>query len=431
MIVLHFILSLFFVGLFTALFVVLYFYIVKFAVWLYRAVTKSPSPKPMLRSLLVKKVFLAFLVINTAVFLQQFIYWNGKGSAYHSAKCYYAAGNVIAMYRSFLAPVLSPNNPLTYWLELPQKVIFDAASPLIPQEDGELALWRYHWFAYPFAKRFTMPHRIWESDDRFWLRSKGEIATIVWEYIKAVNNDCFKDQKMRDEHALRDLPLAALYLDEMYNHEKVPQTIFVTTDAEEAIAAKPIEYDAWQLKMITGPYDTEELHAKYKRAFDRNWMVWQKARYIASTAYEALNALETKWKTSENMQGEGTQSIVLEATRKAAMIAMLQRGAFARELDASRLSCSHPYVMHYIKLRKELLSMAKRHSGQPLINNVAKRIVERSVGGKRFKYIFEGYCGYTLAGGYDIRFGSGTSSFKEDPVVVRYRDINKTNESAN
>ncbi|MEJ2437158.1 MAG: hypothetical protein P8Y35_03995, partial [Sulfurovaceae bacterium] len=84
-----------------------------------------------MKNIWVKRIFFLLLIFNTVLFIQQFIYWNGKGSAYPKAKCYYAAGNVIAMYRSSLAPVFSPNNILTFWLEMPQRAIYATAKPLI------------------------------------------------------------------------------------------------------------------------------------------------------------------------------------------------------------------------------------------------------------------------------------------------------------
>ena len=252
MIILHFILSLIYVVLFTVFFVLFYFYMAKLIIWLFNFIRSIPrlllhflngefkelcqrakaTPTPTLqwklKSIWVKRVTLFILVFNIAVYMQQLVYWNGKGSEYHSAKCYYATGNVVATYRSFFAFALSPNNILTFWLELPQRVIYNTAKPLIPEEDGEMAIWGYHWFVYPYAKRFNIPTSLIESDWNPLFRDYGAIPTYTWKFIKAAQKDNFKDKKMRDEHALRNLPLAALYLDELYNHERVYPTMFVT-----------------------------------------------------------------------------------------------------------------------------------------------------------------------------------------------------------
>lgn len=432
MIFIHFLISLSYVVLFTALFVLFYYYAVKFFAWLfyfvknipkllllllniefsefYNIITKRPIPKLTLKNIWVKRVFLLLLIFNIVLFIQQFIYWNGKGSAYAKAKCYYAAGNVVAMYRSSLAPILSPNNILTFWLEMPQRAIYATAKPLIPQDDGELAIWRYHWFAYPFAKRFKMPHRIYESDWNPLFRNKGEIATVLWEFIKAVDKDNFKDQKMRDEHALRDLPLAVLYLDEMYNHEKVPPSLFVTKEAEEEIAKKPIVYTSWQRMMISGP--NKEEGAYYKKSFDKLWLVNQKSYYIATTAYEALKALEDKWQTSKFMSKEIKKYPTLEATRKAAMIAMLHRGILPKQRIIGTLSCNNSYVLKYIELRKNFFEMRSQVHSQ-LVSNLVHRYIERDMSGNKYKYLFERYCEYKLAGEYKDFKGEGALQFLE------------------
>jgi hypothetical protein len=345
--------------------------------------------------------------------MQQLVYWNGKGSEYHSAKCYYAAGNVVATYRSFLAPVLTPNNILTFWLELPQRVIYNTAKPLIPKEDGEMAIWGYHWFVYPYAKRFTRPYGIYESKWNPLFRDRYAIQTYMWEFIKAVDKDNFKDQKMRDEHALRNLPLASLYLDELYNHENVPPTIFVTKEAEEAIAKKPIEYTSWQLQMMSGPNKEEGEY--YKKRFDRLWMVNQKSFYICTTAYEGLKSLEQKWQESEFMSQEVEKHPSLETTRVAAMIAMLHRSVLPQLRDNGTLSCDHPYVLEYINLRKRFVSMRSQIPSQ-LVSNLIYRYIERHMSGNKYKYLFERYCGYELAGDYKDFTGRGASQFAEDSL---------------
>jgi hypothetical protein len=439
MIILHFILSLIYVVLFTAFFVLFYFYMAKFIVWLfnfirsipglllhflngefrelYQRAKATPTLQWKLKSSWVKRVTLFILVFNIAVYMQQLVYWNGKGSEYHSAKCYYAAGNVVATYRSFLAPVLTPNNILTFWLELPQRVIYNTAKPLIPKEDGEMAIWGYHWFVYPYAKRFTRPYGIYESKWNPLFRDRYAIQTYMWEFIKAVDKDNFKDQKMRDEHALRNLPLASLYLDELYNHENVPPTIFVTKEAEEAIAKKPIEYTSWQLQMMSGPNKEEGEY--YKKRFDRLWMVNQKSFYICTTAYEGLKSLEQKWQESEFMRQEVEKHPSLEATRKAAMIAMLQGGALDFKFDKGDISCTDPDVLDYIKLRKELVTMKGINQ---LTSNLASRYIDH-ISAERMKYIFDTYCDYNLTGGFDTRFGTGPSRYAERPTVLRNGQI--------
>ena len=417
MIVLHFLLSVTYVVLFTALFVLFYFYMAKFIVWLfnfirsipalllhflngefrelYNRAKATPTLQWKLKSIWVKRVTLFILVFNIAVYIQQLVYWNGKGSEYHSAKCYYAAGNVVATYRSFLAPVLTPNNILTFWLELPQRVIYNTAKPLIPKEDGEMALWGYHWFVYPYAKRFTRPYGIYESKWNPLFRDRYAIQTYMWEFIKAVDKDNFKDQKMRDEHALRNLPLASLYLDELY----VPPTIFVTKEAEEEIAKKEIVYSSWQQMKISSSHSTNERRAYFKKAFDRLWMVNQKSFYICTTAYEGLKSLEQKWQESEFMSKEVEKHPSLEATRVAAMIAMLQGGALDFKFDKGDISCTDLDVIDYIKLRKELVAM---DTGNQLIHNLANRYISADY----FKYLFDTYCDYNLTAGFNTGFGT-------------------------
>ncbi|MBU0631082.1 hypothetical protein KKA17_00400 [bacterium] len=421
MIVIHFLLSVIYVVLFTISFILFYFYLAKLMVWLFNFIRTIPrllldflnaefkelknrfkaipTLQWRLKSIWIKRIFLFFLVLNVSIYVQQLIYWNGKGSTHSSAKCYYASGNVIATYRSFFASMLTPHNLFTFWLEIPQRVIYNTAKPLIPEEDGEIALWGYHWFVYPYAKRFYIPTSLIESDWNPLFRKHGSIPTYTWEFIKAAQKDNFKDKKMRDEHALRNLPLAALYLDELYNHERVYPTMFVTKEAEEEIAKKEIEYSSWQQMKISSSHSTDERRAYFKKAFDRLWMVNQKSFYICTTAYKGLKSLEQKWQESEFMSQEVEKHPSLEATRKAAMIAMLQGGALDFKFDKEDISCTDPDVLDYIKLRKELVAM---DTGNQLIHNLANRYISADY----FKYLFDTYCDYNLTAGFNTGFGT-------------------------
>lgn len=423
MIIFHFSMAWLSVIIFSLILGLFGFYVVAFILGCCRPFIQKELPKVSLKNPWTKRLFLFLVGFNSFFYFQQCYEWiSPKESAYPNAKCYYAAGNVVALYRAFL----SPSNPITYWLVYPQRILYAMATPLIPQEDGELALWRYHWFVYPHARDFSMPHRIYESNTNPLFRKEGAVATFTWEFIKAVHNDNFKDKNIREQHALRDLPLAALYLDEMYNHEKVPSSIFVTPEAEEVIANKPIVYSKDQQYMLDGPNKKES--EMFRAMYNNLWFVNQKSYYIATTAYEALNALASKWETSPLMQKELKQHSSLESTRIAAMIAMLQGGALASKFSSKELSCTHPYVLHYIALRQELKAMAQNTTSR-LIDNLEKRYLERHISAEAMKYTFEKYCGYTLVGGYDTRFGSGPSRYEN--MTLDYGKVLLENQQTN
>lgn len=433
MIILHFLLSTLFVILFTASLILVYFLIIRLFIFIknfkkFIFSEEIPPTRITLTNIWIKRFFLFLLVINFTIYIQQLIHWNGKGSAYNSAKCYYSAGNVVSAYRSFIAPVFSPNNPITFWLVIPQRILYNLTSPLIPANDGERAIWSYHWFVYPFAKTFTMPQHLLESDTNPIFRKKGEIATYIWQFIQSVQKDNFEDKNMREQHALRDISLAVLYLDEMYNHVKVPPTIFVTKEVEEIIAKKEIEYSKWQLQMINGSNKKE--NENFKKSFDKNWLINQKSYFIATTAYETLNDLESKWNKSEFMSQELKKHRTIEATRKAAMIAMLQGGALDYRFHHTKdLTCTDSEVLHYIQLRKELKEM---DNGNILIHNLVSRYLYRHISAERMKYIFDKYCGYDLVGSYDTNFGTGTSRYEsmtldEGNILIKNKGASNVN----
>ena len=103
--------------------------------------------------------------------------------------------------------------------------------------------------------------------------------------------------------------------------------------------------------------------------------------------------MESKWQESSFMSQELKKHRTIEATRKAAMIAMLQRGALSFKFQKEELSCKHPMVLHYIRLQKELKEM---DTGNRLIQNLVSRYLNGHISAEWMKFIFEKYCGYVV-----------------------------------
>ncbi len=436
MIIFHFLISWLILSLFTILLFIYGFYILKLLMKIFTKLTSVNTPNLVLKTQKNKKIILFILAFNTSIYIQQCYEWmSPKTSANINAKAYYCAGNVLNIYRR----PLSPNNPLVYWFVYPQKILYHLASYQIPKNDGELAIYGYHWFVYPFARNFTIPSKIYESDKIPLLRKWGQTATYDWEFLKASYKDNFRDKNIREKHMLRDLPLAALYFDHLYNYGKVTSNVFTEKGIEEEIMNKPVIYDGYEKSRLKELHEKNERHKKnkdsikrylgnktkfrsidekiqdYKNYLQNRWIRVLKAQYMTTIAYESLKALKEKWEKSDFMQEQLEKHKTMEASRKAAMLSMLLRGALYEKFDDKTLSCTHPYTLHYIKLRKDLTEMAET-TNITLIRNLAHRYVKGHITAPSMKYIFETYCGYELVGEYYRRFGqSGAERFKNDP----------------
>ncbi len=140
---------------------------------------------------------------------------------------------------------------------------------------------------------------------------------------------------------------------------------------------------------------------------------------MTTIAYESLKALKDKWEKSDFMKEQLKKHKTMEANRKAAMLSMLERGVLYGKFDDKTLSCTHPYTLHYIKLRKDLTEMAQ-NTNSTLVKNLAHRYVKDGLVSASMKYIFEAYCGYKLAGEYYCQFGDcSPKRYKNDSFVIR------------
>ncbi len=254
MIIFHLLLAWLVLALFTIVLFLYGFYLLKFFFKVFKKLTKVNTPNLILKTQKNKKIILFILAFNTSIYIQQCYEWmSPKTSANINAKAYYCAGNVLNIYRR----PLSPNNPLVYWFVYPQKILYHLVSYQIPKNDGELAIYGYRWFVYPFARNFSHLHAVYEN----LLGIAEEIPTYDWEFLKASYKDNFKDKNIREKHMLRDLPLAALYFDYISNHNSMAY-VYTEKGIEEEILNKPIAYDEEEQERFKQLYEMNERQKK-------------------------------------------------------------------------------------------------------------------------------------------------------------------------
>ncbi len=438
MIIFHLFLAWLILSLFTILLFIYGFYILKLLMKIFTKLISANTSNLVLKTQKNRKIILFLIALNTGLYIQQCYEWmSPKTSANINAKAYYCAGNVLNIYRR----PLSPNNPLVYWFVYPQKILYHLASYQIPESDGELAIYGYHWFVYPFARNFSHLHAVYEN----LLGIAKEIPTYDWEFLKASYKDSFKDKNIREKHILRDLPLAALYFDYISNHNSMAY-VYTEKGVEEEILNKPVIYDEQEKEELKQLHEMNERHKKnkdsiklylgnktksrsieehiekYRKKLDENWLDVQKTNYITTIAYESLKALKGKWEKSDFMKEQLKKHKTMEASRKAAMLSMLERGALYAKFDDKTLSCTHPYTLHFVKLRKDLTEMAQ-NTNITLIKNLAHRYVKDHIVAPKMKYLFETYCGYELAGEYYCQFGDCSPERYKKYLSTKYRKV--------
>jgi len=321
----------------------LYFY---FLYWLLVKILRKKD-YVSLKSKKAKKLFLVFFAFNFIIYGTQVKEWITKDSAYLTAKAYYAVGNVVYSYRVFFSSTIAPDNPLIYPLVYPQKLVYAIGQTQLPDEDGEKAMWRYKWFLYPYVQRMTMPFRPW---DLMGVREEGFLTQIIWDSIKAISEDNFKDKKIREELALTSLPAIATYIDEFSNRGTIKFTIFVSDEVEkqqivytkEALREKLIDRKVFLSK------ENNERKEFYKQLWDRGIKEHFIRKYISTVAYHTLKELESKWEASPFMQKLIKRKPKMESMRLIALANMIEF-IFVNKMNDNTLTCNHSYVVDYVE----------------------------------------------------------------------------------
>lgn len=164
----HLIFSLFFLVLIGAL-VCLYLYLF-IVVWRYglavlqnlvkkKGIKKSFSPTDSI--LLKRSQFVALSLTCIVLVSGQYIYernrWITPHSAYLDAKNYMVVGMVLLEYRTIGASFIYPERLIWKPADWLQRIIGKTGQSLIPENDGEHAIWQYYFVLAPYINRLHAP----------------------------------------------------------------------------------------------------------------------------------------------------------------------------------------------------------------------------------------------------------------------------------
>jgi hypothetical protein len=420
MIIIHFLIALALVLFFSILAYVIYFYTFgKLFIWIYKKLKKKDKEfKVTIKHPKVKKVFLAFTVINIAIFLYQFVYWgSAKNSANLNAKPYFAAGNTMGVYRSMTASIIGPDFFLWVWITVPQQITYDIAKKVLPKDDGEIDVYGYQWFVYPYARVYETPAPFYT---RFIpLRKLHSVEQYSFNYIDSILKDNFADKNLYETKVIVDLPLASLHIGYDFQFNRITN-VSISKEVDEEIANTPVEYSKYYKRRLEMEHYSQEEKAKAKKEGTDIWMKLQLLYRISTIAYEALKKVSEEWEDSLYIQNKLKNNPKLQAMMIAAKVNTLQDSALGFKLYKKTLSCNDSYILDYIKQRQALEDIAKKHPRRGV--KQLRDYYNYHLTSEYFKYLFDTYCGYSLAGSYDTQFGTGPSRYesmtKEDGAIL-------------
>lgn len=188
------------------------------AVYVYRAWNTGRYPG-FFSYCMNKKAGLAFLFLFAVLcnyYIGGLAHWLGPGSLHRKAKCYLVAGENLHAVKWLLTSRLPlfpihPNNWKIQPITALQRVIFNRAARLLPDDDAEAAAWKTRWFHRPY----TVGLRGYRPGERAFSgpggKRPGTRALMAdWRRcLEVLNAQPIRDARVRRELYMLDAPLLA------------------------------------------------------------------------------------------------------------------------------------------------------------------------------------------------------------------------------
>jgi hypothetical protein len=100
---------------------------------------------------------LFFILFNVSFYMKERQHWINSNHAHLEAKEYFVLGKMVFFYRKIIHMAVKINSPIMSPLNTLQQVLYDKGTALLPESDGERAVWKYHFFLYFYGKGFLLP----------------------------------------------------------------------------------------------------------------------------------------------------------------------------------------------------------------------------------------------------------------------------------
>jgi hypothetical protein len=228
---------------------------------------------------LIISVFLVSTTLNISIWGYQRVSWLTENNVHYKAKEYWVAGQVIYAHRIILGSTLNPENILLFPYTYLQKVVYNQGIKYLPKEEGELYVWNYSWFLYPYVKPHIRP--IGVGDTEF----DPKMVVLLddcWSTMQGMMGNEIEDIEMNKRYLL-SFPLLTMYYSAYQGHYtgKFLHSGRITRTSQF--------YSTRNIKML-GWLDT-----LYKRWEKSGYLevIWQKYPFVTSSRqYLVLDLLQ-------------------------------------------------------------------------------------------------------------------------------------------
>ncbi len=297
-----------------------------------------------------------FLFVQVLLYANLRREWMGEDNAHLQAKEYFVAGMMVSGPVKFLTVFFHPESIIVrpFWNIL--EVVYEKGSVLLPDNDGEQAVWRQMWFLHRYVKKDRTTK---DGHRRRYSPSMVQLLDKIWWCLESMGSKTFADKQIRNQYLTNFSALATYY------------TIHDAQYLEKTAGSGPV--------MAKDP-----LHVGRSRKL----VQW-------------LKELETKWQDDTEVTAILNARPAIKVFRQLAIIGSLYRIIDA-EIFSREFSCDRESTLLYVKTMSEFVG-SKEHPAplrllpttrrERLYNAYVDNIIARF-----HQLMLKEYCGYDVVG---------------------------------
>jgi len=153
---------------------------------------KKKSTKKKYILLLLLAIFIGG---NISFYFQERAKWIYNGQPYPKAKEYYVLGNMVFFYRKMLNIFVEIDNPIMSPLNTLQESIYNKGIKYLPENDAEIAVWRYKFFLYFYTRKNYLPDKHLSNSKEISKKRVKVLDDMYWA-IEALATKEIADEEM-------------------------------------------------------------------------------------------------------------------------------------------------------------------------------------------------------------------------------------------
>ena len=276
---------------------------------------KKKSTKKKYILLLLLAIFIGG---NISFYFQERAKWIYNGQPYPKAKEYYVLGNMVFFYRKMLNIFVEVDNPIMSPLNTLQESIHNKGIKYLPENDAEIAVWRYKFFLYFYTRKNYLPDKHLSNSKEISKKRVKVLDDMYWAIETLATKKIADEEINRMKYKVFPLIVSYYALSHAYYFGSEPSYSLMKALMQSEIHMQRVE------KII-------------------DWLVIFKDEWS--------NDL-TLYKEIEKKHPEAVTSHYL------ALISFIET-VLDKEINNKTITCSNPYIGLYARSRKEVYGDGK------------------------------------------------------------------------